>query len=393
MQIFKHRLVNISALVISALVLRFYAARFLEEHYPVWLRLAVILFIVGFGAFFVLKGIAEIIEETTEVLSERTKIASGLLQSLGTAFPDMVLGVTAAIVSLRLLNEDYGLAINFAIIAAATTFGSNIYNIAHAVWCVFRQNVSNNRGKPVFMLPGIKKMGQVIPMKDHQTKPSLREIDGALDVLNVLTILTAIVVLSMVIFGQVKDSPANISGDLYQLIKPMGFVILCLSLVVLYHFRKTKREHILVEKIVKEERYYAKKPTWMILGYLAVSGAAILFAAEGMIHAIQSFCSITGMPFVIAGVLAGVIGCMGEMVVVHNFTVNPKGRIGDALVGVAMDNVVTTMGAAIVAIMGGIFLGGNSLILIFVIILALNTFLIWQISKLKNYFLTPHVQH
>jgi hypothetical protein len=37
--------------------------------------------------------------------------------------------------------------------------------------------------------------------------------------------------------------------------------------------------------------------------------------------------------------------------------------------------------------MGGIFLGGNALILIFVIILALNSILIWQISKLKNYFL------
>jgi len=71
-----------------------------------------------------------------------------------------------------------------------------------------------------------------------------------------------------------------------------------------------------------------------------------------------------------------------------NFTVNPKGRIGDALVGVAMDNIVTTMGASIVAVMGGIFLGGNALILIFVIILALNSVLIWQISKLKNYFLT-----
>jgi len=49
-----------------------------------------------------------------------------------------------------------------------------------------------------------------------------------------------------------------------------------------------------------------------------------------------------------------------------------------------MDNIVTTMGAAIVAIMGGIFLGSNSLILIFVIILTTNTLLIEQISKLKN---------
>ena len=66
---------------------------------------------------------------------------------------------------------------------------------------------------------------------------------------------------------------------------------------------------------------------------------------------------------------------------------HPDGRLGDAIVGVSMDNIVTTMGAAIVAIMGGIFLGGNALILIFVIILALNSVLIWQISKLKSYFL------
>jgi len=45
---------------------------------------------------------------------------------------------------------------------------------------------------------------------------------------------------------------------------------------------------------------------------------------------------------------------------------------------------VITMGAAIVAIMGGIFLGGNSLIIIFVVILASNTVLVQQISRLKN---------
>ena len=50
-----------------------------------------------------------------------------------------------------------------------------------------------------------------------------------------------------------------------------------------------------------------------------------------------------------------------------------------------MDNIVTTMGASIVAMMGGIFLGGNALILIFVVILSLNTLLISQISKLKNF--------
>jgi mannose/fructose/N-acetylgalactosamine-specific phosphotransferase system component IID len=75
------------------------------------------------------------------------------------------------------------------------------------------------------------------------------------------------------------------------------------------------------------------------------------------------------------------------MLVIHNYTIHPKGRIGDALVGVAMDNIVTTLGASIVALMGGIFLGGNALILIFVIILTLNSVLLWQISRLKNFFI------
>ena len=379
---------HITILTASALFLRFYLEGFLDGKYSLWLRITSIAIIILVGAFFVLKEIAEIIEETTEVLSSRTKLASGLLQSLGTAFPDMVLGIVSAVISLSLVKENYGLAINFAIIAASTTFGSNIYNIAHAVWCVFRQNVSNDKGRNVAMLPGIKQMGTVTPMDSHIRKPSLKEIDVSLDILNVLTVLTSVVVISMVIFGQVKNPPSNVSGDLYQLVRPVGIVILILCIFAMYYFRNTKRDKILGEEIEQEERYFIKKPTIVILFYLIVSGVAILFAAESMVKAVQSFCEITGTPFVVAGVLAGVIGCIGEMVVVHNFTVNPKGRIGDALVGVAMDNIVTTMGACIVAVMGGIFLGGNSLILIFVIILMLNAILMWQISKLKNYFLT-----
>jgi hypothetical protein len=49
-----------------------------------------------------------------------------------------------------------------------------------------------------------------------------------------------------------------------------------------------------------------------------------------------------------------------------------------------MDNIVTTLGASIVAIIGGIFLGGKMLILIFITILAGNTLLIEQISRMKN---------
>ncbi len=387
MKISKNHFVHILILVICATFLRFYLEGFLGEENVLWVRMSSVILITIVGAFFVLKGIAQVIEETTEVLSGRTKIASGLLQSLGTAFPDMVLGIVSAVISLGLLKENYELAISFAIIAASTTFGSNIYNIMHAAWCVFRQNLANKKGTSVAMLPGFAKMGRVIPMKDHERKPSLPEIDNSLDILNVLTVLTAIVIISMVIFGQVKAAPGNISGDLYQLVKPVGLVIFFLCIFIMYYFRKTKRDNILVEEVEKEEKYYDKKSTLTILFYLFISGIAILFAAESMVRAVEVFCSITGTPFVVAGVLAGVIGCIGEMIVVHNFTVNPKGRIGDALVGVAMDNIVTTMGASIVAMMGGIFLGGNSLILIFVIILTFNAVLIWQISRLKNYFL------
>lgn len=387
MNLFKNRFLHLASLIISAVFLRFVLKGFLAEEYVTWFRIVDIIFVLGFGAFFVLKEVAEIIEETTEILSERTKIASGLLQSLGTAFPDMVLGIVAAILSLGLVKENYSLAINFAIIAAATTFGSNIYNIAHAAWCVWRQNIANKKESSILMFPGITKLGTVIPMHKHDVKPDIKEIDTSMDILNVLTILTAITAVCMVVFGAVTSPPENMKGDLYQLIRPVGIVIFFLSAFTMYFFRKTKKQRIPGQEFEVEERYYAQKPTWLILLVLALSGVTILFAAESMVVAVENLCNITGMPFVIAGVLAGIIGCMGEMIVVHNFTVNPKGRIGDALVGVAMDNIVTTMGAAIVAIMGGIFLGGNALILIFVIILTLNTTLLWQISRLKNFFL------
>src|ERR1035437_6393186 len=173
MKIKSNNFVHLIILVTSALILRFFIEGFLTEGNDIWVRILAVILIIGIGAFFVLNGIAEIIEETTGALSSRTKIASGLLQALGTAFPDMVLGIVSALISLSLIKENYGLAINFAIIAAATTFGSNIYNIAHAAWCVFRQNVSNKKSSSVAMFPGIKAMGRVIPMKDHVRKPSL----------------------------------------------------------------------------------------------------------------------------------------------------------------------------------------------------------------------------
>jgi len=381
----QNRFLYIIILLATAVVFRVFLVSLFDSDITS-VRILTVLIVLGGGAVFVLKGTAEIIEETTEVLSEKTKLAGGLLQSFGTAFPDMVLGVIAALVSLRLKNTDYARAVNFAIIAAATTFGSNIYNVGHAAWCIFRQNLANLKDKAVLMFPFAKKGGHVLPISQHQAKPSLAEFDTAIDVSHALTLLTAVVALSMVLFGQVANPPYGFGGDLYQLIRPVGFVIFVLAVFILYRFRKNMRQPPIGEE--QEINYYRQRSGFVLWSNLFLAGVTILLAAESMVRAIEVFCEITKIPFVVAGVLAGVIGCLGEMIVVHNFSVNPKGRLGDAVVGVAMDNIVTILGASLVAIMGGIFLGGNALILIFVIILTLNTVLIWQISRLKNYFLS-----
>ncbi|MCX6730445.1 MAG: hypothetical protein NTZ55_01215 [Candidatus Roizmanbacteria bacterium] len=378
-------------LLVTAAFLRFGLTPLLhlENRTIQWMSLTVILLI---GVVFLLRASAKIIEETTEVLSERTKLAGGLLQSLGTAFPDMILGILAAIISVNLRSTDMVRAINYAIIAASTTFGSNIYNIAHATWCIYRQNKANTKNSSILMFPGIPSGGMVIPFQKHIVKPRLPEFDSAIQVLVALTILTSSVAVSMVLFGRVNGAEFNTTEDLYQLIQPVGFVVLFLSGLILYLFRKTQRKESIVPDIAEAEQYYRKNSTGIVLFHLLLSGIIILFTAESMVYAIETLSHIAHIPPVIAGVLAGLIGCLGEIIVIHNYSINPKGRIGDALIGVGMDNIVTTAGAAIVAIMGGIFLGGSSLIIIFVLILGINTLLIAEVSKLKNYFLTKDPQ-
>ncbi|MBI2989885.1 MAG: hypothetical protein HYY51_01710 [Candidatus Magasanikbacteria bacterium] len=381
----KNQFLKIVVYVFLALGLRFVIVdRILENTELVWLQALLIILIFGIGIGYVFRGTAKVIEETTDVLKDRTKLAGGFLQSFGTAFPDMVIGVVAAFTALQVRDIDYVRAINLSIIAASTTFGSNIYNIVHAVWCMYRQNLANTERKTVLMFPPFKIGGSLTPFEKHTVKPSLIEMDSAIRILTALTLLTAFVAVSMVLFGQVKGADEKIAGDLYRLTLPLGIMLFILCAAVLYYFRKSHRPESPIEEIAEEERYYAGQKGTRIWLDLVFSGIAILFAAESMVKAMEVFSHITHIPFVLTGILAGLIGCFGEMLVVHNFSVHPKGRIGDAVVGVAMDNIVTTLGAAIVAIMGGIFLGSNSLILIFIIILAANTLLIEQISKLKN---------
>lgn len=379
----KNKILFVFILLFSGILLKFCVDPFLNEKYSLFVRILSVFIIISVGAFFVLKNTANIIEETTDVLHERTKIAGGVLQSLGTAFPDMVLGIVAALTSLKLREINYSLSINYAIIAASTTFGSNIYNIGHAIWCIYRQNLANILNKSILMFPFLAEGGTVKPISVHKIKPSAEEINTATDVLVALTILTSIVAMTMVIFGKITSINTEVTGDLYQLIKPVGVFVFIISILIIYIFRKSKRQ-IYTPETITEEKFFKKSTSLTIWLSLIISGITILFAAESMVNSIQVISEISHIPVVVTGVLAGIIGCLGEMIVVHNFSIHPEGRIGDAIVGVAMDNIVTIMGASIVAIIGGVFLGGNALILIFVLILTLNTILIWQINKLKN---------
>jgi Ca2+/Na+ antiporter len=377
----KHWL-NIITFLIGAVVIKYFLANQILDHdYDNWLKIITVILIFYIGIAVVFKRTTNIIEETTDALKERTGLAGGFLQSFGTAFPDMVLGVVAALMSLSLRDSDYARAINLAIIAAATTFGSNIYNIYHAAWCIWRQNIADKLGRVVKMFPGFGFGGSLKPLQDHPEKPHPRELDRAVLLMVTLTFLTTVAALSMVIFGRVKFNPVGIEGDLYQLKQSLGIFLFILCVIILFLFRKGEK---LTRSEAKELSRYHHLSNWRIWLDLALAGIGILFAAESMVTAMEAFSDITGMPFVITGIAAGIIGCLGEMIVVHNFTVNPHGRIGDAVVGVAMDNIVTTLGASIVAIMGGVFLGGNSLIIIFIVIMSANTFLIYQLYQLRN---------
>jgi Ca2+/Na+ antiporter len=163
--------------------------------------------------------------------------------------------------------------------------------------------------------------------------------------------------------------------------------MVALVLMVLFIFRKNTGSHQ-----DDDTNDFTKANNLVLWLVLIVSGIIILFTAEAMIEAVIRFSELTHLPTVVSGLIAGLIGCLGEMMVIHNFTVNPKGKIGDAVVGVAMDNIMTLLGASIVAIIGGIFLGGSALLVIFTVILCLNTVLIWQVSKLKDHYIDPTAQ-
>jgi Ca2+/Na+ antiporter len=374
---------NLFIMLLASVLIRFVFVGYINEENPEYLRLIFIFVILISGAIFGLRMAANIIEETTGVISVKTKLAGGLLQSLGTAFPDMILGVIAAIMSLQLKDVDAAKSLSFAIIAASTTFGSNIYNIAHAFWCVWRQNKANTNNKVLLMFPFFSRGGTVKPFSQHETLPVESELNIANRLLEILSLLTGAVAISMVAFGKTNIDMGEGFGDVYQLKQLLGLVLVAICIFILWKYRKTERlENTLITS--EEKSIFEKTGIWFSFFSLFLAGIAILFCAESMVKSLEAFSHITNVSSAVTGLAAGIIGCLGEMIVIHNFTVHPRGRIGDAVVGVAMDNIVTLFGAGIVALIGGIFLGSDSLIIIFMLIFCLNILLIRQIENMKD---------
>ena len=146
-------------------------------------------------------------------------------------------------------------------------------------------------------------------------------------------------------------------------------------------FRKNHQS----EPVSEEGNPYLHSHTLLIWLELIGAGIIILLAAESLVETMRVFSELTHFPYVLTGIATAFIGCLGEMIVIHHLTVHPQGRIADAITGVAIDNIVTTMGASFIAILGGIFLGSDALIIIFVLILFSNTLLMYQITNLKQH--------
>jgi len=314
-----------------------------------------------------------------QALKGRTRLAPGLLQAVGTAVPDMVIGVLAAILSLKVLQSDPAKSIHLAMIAGSTTLASNIYNIAYAAWCLWRQNTADRLGRHVLMIPGWKNTGVLTPMSVKHRKPSKAEIDAGISLLTALSVVTALCALSLVIAGKNTGASVELSVDIYRLGRWPAVIILVLCAYLLFAFRKAHGP-----SLSQTDSERVKIANWKVWLSLLAGGCVLVFSAQAVIAAILESATRASIPVTVAGSVAALIGCLGEMAVIHDFSVHPHGNVMDAVTGVAMDNFVTLIGACSIALLGGIYLGGAEAILIFVCILMANTLLIFQTSRLGN---------
>ena len=76
----KNQLVNIAGYILLAIFLRYVMVGVMDsESLLLWIVAIAVIFVVGI--VFVFRGTANIIEETTDVLKDRTGLAGGFLQS------------------------------------------------------------------------------------------------------------------------------------------------------------------------------------------------------------------------------------------------------------------------------------------------------------------------
>ena len=70
-----NQLFSILFLIILSLILHFVCTLFLDEGYSTFIRLLSVVLIITVGAGVIIQRTANVIEETTDVLKDRTKIA------------------------------------------------------------------------------------------------------------------------------------------------------------------------------------------------------------------------------------------------------------------------------------------------------------------------------
>lgn len=348
-----------------------------------------IVFVSMFSAFllgiYLLRETSKIIQNATAVLKDRTNIMGKLLQPSGAAFSNIIIGVVAAILSWMLTTSDPVKSVNLSILATTTIFGSFAYIIFFAVWCIYRQNVANRKGKIISVVPLTGIAGLIKPIKLHKTNPKMEDFDNIMQIIGYFSFIVSLVTLGIIGFGKIIriSLTTGFYEILLQLSKPFGIVILlvCLGIILKYNKNKPKKEIYDVDNI------YGTLPTSRMLMDLSISIVIITFAAEAIVRSISLFAQLTHTSYLIMGLITAFIACIGEISKIHNHTINPSGKIPESLVNIFINNIVAIMVVSFVTVLGGLFRGNITSLIIFMLILLANTLLTQQVHNLKNYYL------
>ncbi len=375
----KFNLTVLFVLVTTVALLSFFLTQY--KHF-IWIYIALMLQL--FVGIYCIVKTSKIIGAVSQSLKYQTGIAAGVLQAIGTALPDMAIGILAAILSVSEVSGDYYRSVQYGIVAGSTTLGSNIYNILFASWCVWRQDKSNRLKREVLMFPPIKKWGKLTPLSQQELRPSLKEISSSLTLLLILSAITAFVAISVVFSGTIENSSELFQQDIYKFNKGMALFILMACLFFIYEFRKAQLRGNGKDKIDQEGTGSSMFRNWFSL---LVATVILFVSAYMVIEAITRISELTNIPIEVLGMATALVGCLGEMIVIYDFSVHQSGTIIDAITGVTMDNFLTIIGTCFIALIGGIYLGSSAAIIIFIFIMLANTVLIVQTAKLRDEYL------